>query len=146
MLGAFPSHVVGLDINPFAVDYTNSIGMRASVIDRDGVFPVSDQAFDVCILDNVLKHVEIPVKVLDECYRITGPDGGLVIAVPGARGFRWDPDHKVFYGEDQLQQLDDRCSLIRLFSIPLLLRSERLSNTMKQYCLVALFKKKPVNH
>jgi SAM-dependent methyltransferase len=141
VLGAFPSRVVGIDINPFAVEYTKSIGLRASVINQDGSFPVEGGAFDACILDNVLEHIEDPAKVLDECYRITGPDGGLVIAVPGARGFKWDLDHKILYGENELKRLDDRWSLIRLFSIPLFFRSEKLSRAMKQYCLVAVLKK-----
>jgi SAM-dependent methyltransferase len=141
VLGAFPSCVVGIDINPFAVEYTKSIGLRASVINRDGSFPVEDGTFDACILDNVLEHIENPTKVLDECYRATGLGGGLVIAVPGARGFKWDSDHKVFYGENELRRLDCRWSLIGLFSIPLFVRSERLSRAMKQYCLVAVFKK-----
>ena len=145
VLGAFPSRVVGIDINPFAVEYTKSIGLRASVINHDGSFPVADGAFDACILDNVLEHIENPAKVLDECYRVTGPEAGLVIAVPGTRGFKWDSDHKVLYGENELKLLDDRWSLIRLFSIPLFLRSERLSKAIKQYCLVAVFKKNTEN-
>jgi SAM-dependent methyltransferase len=141
VLGAFPSRVMGLDINPFAVEYSKTRGLQASLIKEDGSFPMSDGAFDVCILDNVLEHIEEPATVLDECHRITGPNGGLVIAVPGARGFRWDSDHKVFYGEDQLLRLDDRWSLTQLFSIPLFVRNQWLSKTMKQYCLVAVFKK-----
>jgi SAM-dependent methyltransferase len=143
VLGAFPSRVVGIDINPFAVEYTKSVGLRASAIGLDGSFPVADEAFDACILDNVLEHIEDPAKVLDECSRVTGPGGGLVIAVPGIRGFKWDSDHKVLYGEDALKRLDRRWSLVRLFSIPLIVKSERLSKAMKQYCLVAVFKKKP---
>jgi len=46
VLGAFPSHVVGLEINPFAVNYSKSIGLRASLIKEDGVFPVAGQTFD----------------------------------------------------------------------------------------------------
>ena len=141
VLGAFPSRVVGLDINPFAVEYSKAIGLRASLISDDGSFPVPDGAVDACVLDNVLEHIEKPADVLDECYRITGPNGGLVIAVPGARGFGRDSDHKVFYGEHQLLRLDDRWSLIQLFSIPLFWRNEWLSRVMKQYCLVAVFKK-----
>jgi SAM-dependent methyltransferase len=141
ILGAFPSLVVGIDINPFAVEYTKNIGLRASVINSDGSFPAADGAFDACVLDNVVEHIEDPTKVLDECYRVTRLNGGLVIAVPGARGFKWDSDHKVFYGENELKQLDERWSLIRIFSIPLFVRSERLSKFMKQYCLVAVFKK-----
>jgi SAM-dependent methyltransferase len=141
VLGAFPSRVIGLDINPFAVEYSKSIGLSASIINHDGSFPVSDGSIDSCILDNVLEHIEDPVKVLDECFRITAPGGGLVIAVPGVRGFLWDSDHKISYGEDQLRRLDDRWSLIRLFSIPFGVRSETLSRYVKQYCLVAIYKK-----
>ena len=141
-LGTFPSRIIGLDINPLAVEFTKSIGLRASLIDNDGTFPVADEAFHVCILDNVLEHIENPSKVLDECSRITESSGGLVIVVPGVRGFLRDSDHKVFYGEDELRRLDDRWTLVRLFSIPLFFRSERLSKMIRQYSLVAVYKKK----
>jgi SAM-dependent methyltransferase len=141
VLGTFPKSVVGLEINPYAVEYSRSIGLRASLINEDGAFPVDDGAFDACILDNVLEHIERPRKVLDECSRVTGRNGGLVVCVPGVRGFEWDSDHKVFYDEARLRQLDDRWSLTRLFSLPALIRSEALSKSMKQYCVVAVYRK-----
>jgi SAM-dependent methyltransferase len=141
VLGAFPSSVMGLEINPFAVEFSKSIGLCASLVNDDGSFPVEGGAFDACILDNVLEHIEEPRRVLDECSRVTGRKGGLVVCVPGVRGFEWDSDHKVFYGEARLRQLDDRWLLTRLFSIPALIRSEALSRSMKQYCLVAVYRK-----
>jgi SAM-dependent methyltransferase len=141
VLGAFPSRIVGLDINPFAVEYSRSLGLRASLIEEGGVFPAADGWFDACVLDNVLEHIADPRKVLDECWRITGPRGGLVIAVPGSRGFAGDPDHKVFYGEDELRRLDSRWTLGTLFSIPTLVRSRRLSSLVRQYCLVGIYAK-----
>jgi SAM-dependent methyltransferase len=141
VLGAFPASVVGLEINPFAVEFSRSIGLRASLINDDGSFPVEDGAFDACILDNVLEHIERPGRVLDECSRITGRKSGLVICVPGIRGFEWDSDHKVFYDDIRLRQLDDRWSLTKLFSLPALIRSEALSKSMKQYCVVAVYRK-----
>lgn len=140
VLGAFPSCVVGVEINPFAVAYSKSIGLRASLIE-DGVFPAGDGVFDACVLDNVLEHIEDPRTVLDECWRITSPSGGLVIAVPGSRGFEGDPDHKVFYGEDDLRLLDSRWTLGTLFSIPTLFRHRRLSTCVRQYCLVGVYGK-----
>jgi SAM-dependent methyltransferase len=142
VLGAFPSRVVGLEINPHAVDYSNSIGLDTLLIKEDGVFPVLDRSVDACILDNVLEHIESPGQTMDECWRVTQPRGGLIIAVPGARGFSRDADHKIFYEEDDLRQLDPRWRLERLFSIPTFFRSEHLSRNLRQYCLVATYGKK----
>jgi SAM-dependent methyltransferase len=141
VLGAFPSSVVGFEINPFAVEYSRRVGLRASLIEEGGLFPAADGSFDACVLDNVLEHIANPQKVLDECWRITGPRGGLVIAVPGSGGFAGDPDHKVFYGEEQLRALDRRWTLRKLFSIPALFRNRRLSRSVRQYCLVGVYTK-----
>lgn len=142
VLGAFPTRVVGLEINPLAVEFSRSIGLQVSLIGENGIFPVKDGDFDACILDNVLEHIEEPRQTLDECYRITGPRGGLVIAVPGLCGYRSDSDHKVFYGEAEVRALDDRWSLNALFSLPTIFRSGRVSNLIRQYCLVAVYGKK----
>ncbi|MEO8342473.1 MAG: class I SAM-dependent methyltransferase, partial [Gallionella sp.] len=141
ILGSFPKHVQGLEINPHAVEYCKSAGLDVQLIGEDGRFPVADGAYDVCVLDNVLEHIADPRKTLDECYRITGENGGLVIAVPGIRGYESDNDHKIFYDAEALRLLDDRWQLQSLFSIPFLFRSEKLSRTVRQYCLVATYRK-----
>ena len=141
VLGAFPRHVQGLDINPISVEYCRAAGLNAKLIGEDGAFPVADGAFDACVLDNVLEHIEDPRRTLDECYRITGENGGLVIAVPGIRGHASDDDHKKFYDERALRLLDARWRLQGLFSTPFLLALETLSRSVKQYCLVATYRK-----
>jgi len=142
VLGTFPKLVSGLDINPIAVKYCERIGLKVQLIKDDGSFPIADDAFDVCILDNVMEHILAPQKTLDECYRITGKRGGLVIAVPGIMGFNSDSDHKIFYDEEKLRQLDDRWTLCNLFSTPFLLTNKKLSISVRQYCLVAVYKKR----
>lgn len=141
VLGAFPKHVQGLDINPISVEFCRAAGLNVQLIGDDGAFPVADRAFDACVLDNVLEHIDDPRQTLDECYRITGEDGGLIVAVPGIRGYESDADHKKFYDEKALRSLDDRWSLQSLFSTPFLLTFERLSRSVKQYCLVGTYKK-----
>lgn len=141
VLGTFPKRMRGLEINPYAVEYCKAAGLNALLIGKDGLFPVADGAYDACIIDNVLEHIVDPRQTLDECYRITVKNGGLVIAVPGVRGFESDFDHKRFYDAGALRQLDDRWSLQSLFSIPFLFGSERLSKSVKQYCLVAVYRK-----
>jgi SAM-dependent methyltransferase len=141
VLGAFSRSVIGLDINPFAVEFCSSKGLRAFVIEEDGRFPLPNDSSDVCIFDNVLEHIEHPRRVLDECYRVTGDRGGLVVVVPGVRGYDSDSDHKLFYNEDGLRKLDDRWRLMWSFSIPFFFKSPALSQSIKQYCLVAVYKK-----
>ena len=141
VLGAFPKHVHGLDINPQAVEYCKAAGLKVQLIGDDGVFPAAAGAFDSCILDNVLEHIGDPRQTLDECYRITKVNGGLVIAVPGLRGFASDDDHKKFYDAEALRSLDERWQLLSLFSTPFIFTSEKLSKSVRQYCLVATYRK-----
>lgn len=140
VLGAYPS-VYGLDINPLAVKYCKTKGLNADLINADGTYPIPDATYDACILDNVLEHISEPKVTLDECYRITKNSGGLIIAVPGKRGFDFDSDHKIFYDENKLRTLDPRWQLVRIFSTPFFFTSERASNSFRQYCLVAVYKK-----
>src|SRR5437870_3449028 len=46
VLGAYPESVVGIDINPFAVEYSRKIGLSASVLNPDGSFPMGDGSFN----------------------------------------------------------------------------------------------------
>ena len=141
ILGAYPKNIEGLDINPEAVEYCKTIGLNAKLINDDGIFPVADGKFDACVLDNVLEHIVDPRLTLDECSRITKKNGGLIIAVPGVRGFKSDLDHKKYYGADDLKMLDSRWQLVSLFSTPFFFQNEKLSASVKQYCLVATYKK-----
>ncbi len=141
VLGAFPRQVVGMEINPVAVEYCRSKGLNVELIVDGEAFPVPDGQFDTCILDNVLEHIDDPSHTLDECYRITRQGGGLVIVVPGMRGYNSDADHMKFYDENALRQLGSGWQLERLFSLPFIFSSEKLSRSIKQYCLVATYKK-----
>lgn len=141
LLGRFPKYVRGLEINPISVEYCRSIGLPAELIQENEAFPIAAASVDCCVLDNVLEHIVYPQETLDECYRITKAGGGLIVAVPGIRGFECDHDHKIFYDAQTLKSLDERWIMQSLFSLPFLFQSEKLSRSVKQYCLVATYKK-----
>lgn len=141
VLGAFPTSVTGIDINPISVDYCRNKGYKSFLIEGDGLFPVLDHSYDVCVLDNVLEHISNPALTLDECYRVTKMSGGLIISVPGVRGYNSDPDHKLMYEIDDLIKLDRRWTCIRCFSLPFLFTSNFISNKVKQYTVVAVYRK-----
>jgi SAM-dependent methyltransferase len=141
ILGAYSSHVVGYEINPLAVEFCKSKNLNVNLIDVDKVYPVKDGEYSACVLDNVLEHLEDPSFVLSECARITRTGGGLIIAVPGDKGYVHDDDHKIHYSEDKLKNLSEDWHLIKIFSIPFLIKSVFLSKTISQYCLVAVYHK-----
>ncbi len=92
-------------------------------------------------LNNVMEHIDELQTALDVCNRITSAQGGLVIAVPGKRGFDLDLDHKRFYAQSDLRQLDARWQLQSVFAAPFGVTIEVLSNAVRQYCLVAIYRK-----
>jgi SAM-dependent methyltransferase len=141
VLGASPRNVIGLDINPIAIDFCKTKGLKADLIKENGDFPIKENSVDVCVLDNVLEHIEYPKKTLDECYRVLKEHGGLVIVVPGMRGYKSDSDHKIFYNRKKLNELDPRWRIIKMFSVPFIIESNMLSRKVSQYCLIAIYTK-----
>ncbi len=81
-------------------------------------------------------------RSLHECSRITRKNAGLVIAVPGDKGFLLDQDHKKHYKEAELNNLSPEWQLLKTFSLPFMVKSEFLSKVIPQYCLVAVYKKR----
>ena len=141
ILGAYRKKVVGADINPLAVEYCQELGLNAHLIPPDNRWPFPEGAFDACVLDNVLEHLENPSLLLEECCRVTTSEGGLVVAVPGSRGYQADADHKMFYGEKELSSLHPEWKLRGMTATPFLFKSRVISSRLKQYCLVATYTK-----
>lgn len=66
---------VGIDVNP---------GTDADIVWDLNVFPypLDDNEFDLVICDNIIEHLDDPVKVMEELYRIVKPEGLIRIIVP----------------------------------------------------------------
>lgn len=141
VLGSYPSYVVGIDVNPLAVSYCQSKGFNVKLIKENEKYPFGNSIFNCCLLDNVLEHIQNSKFTLDECYRITDNNGGLVVVVPGIMGYNHDSDHKIYYDEKKLRDLDPRWELISLISLPFIFKSIKLSKLLRQYCLMAIYKK-----
>jgi SAM-dependent methyltransferase len=142
ILGAYPKQVVGFEINPLAVTYCKNNNLDVHLVAENAPYPAQDGAFDACVLDNVLEHIPEPAFVLQECARITHDKAGLIIAVPGDKGFAFDPDHKKHYREAELKNLSPDWQPIKIFSLPFIFKSQFLSGLVSQYCLVAVYKKR----
>lgn len=135
---AFRAGTTGVDINPLLVEYCSKRGLNAKVMTADQL-PFEAEQFDSIVLDNVLEHIVEPAALLNEIKRVLKPSGSLLIGVPGERGYASDPDHKIFYTEQQLEQLFIGLGwkTRKVFATPI--RSKWLNERMRQYCIYAVF-------
>ena len=142
LLGAYPKKIVGLEINPYAVKHCQDQGLTVELIDVNQPYPIDNDSVEVCVLDNVIEHISDANPSINEFLRITRKNGGLIVAVPGVKGYASDDDHKVFYDESTLRNLHPEWSMLYCFSTPFIIKSNWLSKYIRQYCLVAVYRKK----
>ena len=105
-LGDFARHrrgTVGIDVNPFCVDYCNDLGIESYHV-KEPPFPFETNSFDSIFLDNVLEHIDEPDQLLSEIYRVLNSEGRFIIGVPGEQGFRSQADHRIYYDEGLLKK------------------------------------------
>jgi SAM-dependent methyltransferase len=132
---------IGIDINEKTIEYCKSLGLNATYINSEK-YPFNDSYFDGVVLDNVIEHLNDPTSVLAEIKRVLKPSGNLIIGIPGIKGYKSDPDHKIFYNENLLETLlMNDYKLIKVIHMPLI-KSEWLSNKLSQYAIYAIFTKK----
>lgn len=81
------------------VDYSDR--HNADIIHNLNIFPypLKDDEFDDIYLDNVIEHLDDPMRVMEEVHRICKPGGQVKVIVPYFRSL-WafiDPTHKHFF-------------------------------------------------
>lgn len=134
----FLGDATGVDVNPQAVSYCKSRGLTALTMEID-VLPFAAASFDSILLDNVIEHIDAPLPLLGEIRRVLHASGRLIIGVPGSKGFRRDPDHKVFYDKRSL----DAClsvagfEPVTHFHTPF--PSRWLEKNLSSYCLYGIY-------
>lgn len=72
------------------------------VADVSKNLPFKDNTIDEIFCSHTIEHIENPIKLIEEIWRITKPKGKVVIKVPHCQNhgaFR-DPTHKSFWHED----------------------------------------------
>lgn len=63
-------------------------------------YPFEDDTAEDIWMDNILEHLDNPLKVMEEIYRISRDGARVVVGVPYFRSFyaTIDPTHKNFFG------------------------------------------------
>jgi len=73
-------------------------------------YPFDDKEFDEVYLDNVLEHLDDPIRVMEEVYRISKKGALVKVIVPYFRSV-WafiDPTHKSFFTVKSFSYFDPR--------------------------------------
>lgn len=102
MLARLPPDSIGFEINPSAVSYCRTKGLKAELYEPekdDYQFSnLEPGAFTTILFTHVLEHLEKPEitlrKVIDSCQRLKIQR--LILTVPCERGFKFDTTHKTF--------------------------------------------------
>lgn len=90
------------------VDYTHRHDADVVHDLNDFPYPFKDSEFDEIYLDNVLEHLDDPMRVMEEVYRISKISGLVKVIVPYFRSM-WafiDPTHKHFFSVDSFAYYD----------------------------------------
>lgn len=129
---------VGTDIIPESVSFCRARGVEAHVM-TEGSIPFSTGEFDGVVLDNVLEHINKPQNLLIEINRVLKPLGVLIIGVPGPKGFASDPDHKVYYDQEQLINTISPLGFKFKLAFTTPINWSWLKNSTRHFCLYAIF-------
>lgn len=78
--------IVGVDLSDENVEICRSFGLNV-VHSNIRSLPFPDKSFDLCLLLEVLEHVDEWQRVLSEAYRALDDGGRLIILVPFDRNF-----------------------------------------------------------
>lgn len=97
---------VGLDHNPYSVEYARSQGLEAFTPQafRDSKFNARG-AFDTLLLSHVAEHMDEAqlVSTLAEHVDLLNSGGRLIIITPQEVGYRSDPSHVVFMDFERIR-------------------------------------------
>jgi 2-polyprenyl-3-methyl-5-hydroxy-6-metoxy-1,4-benzoquinol methylase len=83
LIGALGMHALGVDLSPHAASIAVERGLNVRCCTLvEANFPSIN--FDAISMFHVLEHIQDPVEILRECFRILKPGGTQVIGVPNS--------------------------------------------------------------
>jgi SAM-dependent methyltransferase len=74
--------VVGVDRSPLALQFCRERGLEAVVLGDAVKLPFSDGVFGICVMMDILEHIDDEVGLLREAGRVLRPGGAALISVP----------------------------------------------------------------
>lgn len=106
------SNLIGIDINSRSVDFVSSLlAIPAQIMSIEDC-SFADGRFDFVVMDQILEHVERPIRALLSCRRILKEKGMLWISTPNVRSWhillRLKQYHRHFTGRVHINHFTPR--------------------------------------
>ena len=80
--------VYGVDKNEHAIERARKFGVKAFICDVDkDPLPFDCEFFDIVTMIRVIEHLINPDNAIKEAYRVTKPDGILIIVTPNQASY-----------------------------------------------------------
>lgn len=78
----FATGSIGVDISTPNLEQCRHLGLQVMPSDLNRELPFAAETFSNVFCSHVLEHVDAPINLLRECFRILKPDGLLVLGLP----------------------------------------------------------------
>lgn len=116
------AHAVDIRLDPALKLDPSFVAMEATI--PEALSRIPDASVDLLLLISVLEHLETPLSVLKECYRVLKPGGKILLNVPTWRG-RWFLELAAFkLGLCPAEEIDDHKTYYEIATLwPLLVES-----------------------
>lgn len=119
-LDKFSRDSVGIDASIPNLEKLATQGLHGISADLNTTLPFDPQSFDVVFCSHLLEHVDAPINLIRESYRILKNEGLIIIAVPLEKSltrillrdhyFRGHQTHLYSFSLDCIKQLFDLAS------------------------------------
>jgi SAM-dependent methyltransferase len=123
-LAKFDEGSIGIEVSIPNLQYCRQRGLRVLAADLNDPLPIADGSFPVVFCSHVLEHVDAPIRLLRECYRILKNDGLLILGLPienslpnrlrGDHYFRGHPGHLYSFSLGNIDALLEKTRFVRL--------------------------------
>ena len=81
-LRQFAAGSLGIDISKPNLEHCRKLGLQVMAEDLNCDLSIPSESFPTIFCSHVLEHVDAPIHLLRECYRILAPNGMLVLGLP----------------------------------------------------------------
>lgn len=123
-LAQFDEGSIGIEVSIPNLQCCCQRGLRVLAADLNDPLPIGDGSFSIVLCSHVLEHVDAPIRLLRECYRVLQSDGSLILGLPienslpnrlrGDHYFRGHPGHLYSFSLDNIDALLEKTGFVRL--------------------------------
>jgi len=126
---------VGVDVSRPNLEHCRRLGMHVMAADLNGELPIPQHSFPAILCSHVLEHVDAPINLLRQCWRILPPGGLLVLGLPietslvnwvrGQRYFYHHPGHLYSFSLENIDILLQKAGfeILRFYFEPRIVRA-----------------------